>query len=654
VGKATRLLRQAIELVRAKRHQDAVEVYLQAVEADPADGRGWLGLGVCLFRVGNLDVARLALQRAKRQGIAKAEQVLSRVEKAREGRAARLTGAAATIPSGKAATEGAAVTAAAVGAPARRPGEQIDIGRPLRVMLVENIEEHRDAIREAIERTVSQVEVDPLPFGVSSSETMSTRVRHDVAVLDWDSDPYAAAGLIQVLKIKRPGVLIICLTREWDPGMSAKILEAGADYHLAKAPQFATVIPLIIARWAERDQAVIREHEARQAVGAAGDWAQSLNALDEMIMLVGSDLTVRRVNRAATDGLGKSEEGLVGHPYAQPLYGSEQPPESCPILRALQQEVPASGELYSEGQQKTFYAQAWPVLGDDGNTSGVISILHEQGLAAGAREAPSNEAERLASILDPGLDSLDCGLVALDAEGCITWANSLAAKLLLTDKSALRGVNYVELLTECVQECVEGFHDFIESLQGAYERGENVTGYPLRISIEAESETLNYYSTLVEGGTAEVHRIEHFYPAGEAVPGAPAAQNDLVAAVSEMLFSTDAEGRIAWCNPAAATVTGYSEGALRGKALTDLAVPDDRQRLQELLQGAMSDGQEVRNEEVLIMRAGGDSFNAELTLLPERAAEEVELRGVNGILRDVTDRKTLDAVRAVLSGQRTD
>jgi len=224
VGKATRLLRQAIELVRAKRHQDAVEVYLQAVEADPADGRGWLGLGVCLFRVGNLDVARLALQRAKRQGIAKAEQVLSRVEKAREGRAARLTGAAATIPSGKAATEGAAVTAAAVGAPARRPGEQIDIGRPLRVMLVENIEEHRDAIREAIERTVSQVEVDPLPFGVSSSETMSTRVRHDVAVLDWDSDPYAAAGLIQVCQ--NPGG-----RSRLSPGQSAPIRDGYSPYH---------------------------------------------------------------------------------------------------------------------------------------------------------------------------------------------------------------------------------------------------------------------------------------------------------------------------------------------------------------------------------------------------------------------------------------
>ena len=60
-NKATQLLRNASELVREQRYQDAVEIYLQATEADPGDSRAWYGLGVCLYRIGNLDVARIAL-----------------------------------------------------------------------------------------------------------------------------------------------------------------------------------------------------------------------------------------------------------------------------------------------------------------------------------------------------------------------------------------------------------------------------------------------------------------------------------------------------------------------------------------------------------------------------------------------------------------
>ena len=85
MAKATHLLRRAAGLVRQRNYQDAVEAYLQATEADPQDSRAWFGLGVCLYRVGNLEVSRIALERAQRMGYPRAAEALERVtQKAKE------------------------------------------------------------------------------------------------------------------------------------------------------------------------------------------------------------------------------------------------------------------------------------------------------------------------------------------------------------------------------------------------------------------------------------------------------------------------------------------------------------------------------------------------------------------------------------------
>jgi tetratricopeptide (TPR) repeat protein len=83
-----RLLRTAGELVKQHEYGHAVEVYLEATEADPADARAWFGLGICLYKVGNLDVASVALERARKMGYPRADEALARVEAAERRRAA--------------------------------------------------------------------------------------------------------------------------------------------------------------------------------------------------------------------------------------------------------------------------------------------------------------------------------------------------------------------------------------------------------------------------------------------------------------------------------------------------------------------------------------------------------------------------------------
>jgi PAS domain S-box-containing protein len=774
MAKATYLLRKASELVRDRRYQDAVEVYLRATETDPTDSRAWFGLGVCLFRVGNLDVSRIALQRARHMGYPRADEALARVDAAEQRRTAEGSGAKPTVAPAEAEKRAAQRPVAVQGPPPRptmRPADQkIELDRPLRVMLVEDRDKERHLITRCIEGAIRDVEVVSVPYGVSTSETMSGTVHYDAAVLDWDRAPDATAGLIQILKIKRPTLFVICLTEDWDPETAVEILEAGADYHLVKNAHFVSVLPLILAQWADRDYAVT-DHQAKQAEKRSDRWSELLDSLGEMLVLVDTNFTIMHANQAALKGFSKGQEQVIGRQYFEVFYGEDEPPDACPIASVLERQEAASGKVHNPELGLSFSVRAWPVRARGGKLSGVVALLSPEAPAEAAAAQPPMDlldrinagvvtvrpdgalgyvnrafctmmdqtqeelagqsvksivpvqeqetlrecleealqngqsgerltlqradgstvpvearvgrftagsethlavalmavgeleraeqelwakAKELTGILDDAVDKLECGVVVLDNKGCVTWANTLAADLLGKGKPELGGQSYVELLRQALKERADDVEGFVSTVARSHQNGQRLEGYSVRLN--AEGDTLRYSSTPLEGGATSVSRLEHFY-LGEPAPATqpPQAGAELLAQIAgilpDMVFALDAQGAVTWCNPAAASVSGYAHSALVGMPLAKLAAENERGRLQKMLDEALNDGRAVERRELAIVRADGRQRWAEITLLPAPAEAEPARRAVRGILRDVTDRKVTESIRAILAGE---
>ena len=659
MGKAISLLRKGGELIRQREWEKAVDVYLRATETDATDSRCWLGLGVCLLKVGNLGMARIAMQNAQRLGHPKAPKAFSHLEEAERRAGSRPQEAQAAAAPAKAAqptARGEAADSVYVMRPAVRPGgEKIDLGREIPIMLVEPIELHRQAIIEAIEQTIEGAEVSPVPYTVSCADTLSRRVQYYVAVLDWDADPRAASGLIQILKIKRPEMLVICLTESWNPAQSARILRSGADYHLVKSAQFASTLPLIIAQWVRRDKAVFEEHEALYAHRRDSRWPDCLNALGKIMILVDPDYTILQANRAAVKALAKDDGGLVGRQYSAMLYGTEEPPESCPLLKVLQLDRAASGRIHHARTGKTFDVQVWPVLSRGGKTSSAIALLGEKAAEEATGVEKLGGAADLAAVLSEAADRLQCGMVALDGQGRITWLNAPAAELLCGDKDSLLGREYLDMLSNSLQDFSAAPQSFIEAVISAHRSGRSLEDCPLHATPSEEGATLRYWSTPVPGGPPGVRRVEHYYPAAERVsPQAPIhadAQHvvRLVEALGGMLFRTDAEGKVTW-SISASRVAGRDDEKLRGNALSELAAPEDRRKVRDLLRQALASDDGAWKEEIVLTCADGTRRCAELTLMPLGKGQEGD-KGVEGVLRDVTDKRMTEAIRAILAGQ---
>jgi len=782
MAKATYLLRKAAELVKEKRYQDAVEVYLQATETDPSDARAWFALGVCLYKVDNLDVAHIALERARKMGYPRAGEALSRVEAAERRRSAEGKGAKATIGRAEAEKRAAQRPTALRERPPRpavRPEpEKVKLDRYLRVMLIENIESDRRAVLQAIEGTIKDVDVSSVEYGVSTSQTMSSTVHYDAAVLDWDTAPDAATGLIRILKIKRPTLMVICLTEEWDPESAMEILEAGADYHLVKGPHFASAVPLVLAQWSRRDHAVAREQEAKLKEGQVTTWPDALNALGEPLVMVDADLTITQANQAAMKQFKRGEDEFLGRRYSTIFYDQEEPPGTCAVAQALEHGEPASSQFRQEALKKGFRVQAWPVFSHAGKVSSAIALLREDSGAMGAstmlrtrewlyrnltekanagialigadgkleyvnqglctmldqteqellgqrieslvppQEQESlhecleaaveerqsgeritlqradgatfpaetrmasfvtdegtylvltmigvseleraeqelwTEARKFATVLDQGVDKLECGVVVLDAQDRVSWANGAAAELFARDKNAMVGSHYMTLVEQDLRGHLADAQGFVDALAAAHQKGDALEDYAVQLNAGA-AETLSYWSTPVADGAPAVRRVEHFYRAAQraAIPLPPGQEGwtDIVAAVPDMVFTADSEGRITWCNPAGPSLAGYGAGEFQSLPLANLAAAEARQQVQELVQKALGQAGRMQKQEVPMARGDGQRYWGELALVSALRQEATQAPVLHGMLRDITERKVAAAIRDILTGQR--
>jgi len=660
MSKAHVLLRKAGDLARQKKWQEAVEVYLQATETIPTEPRCWFGLGICLLKVGNSGMARVALQRAQRMGHPKAAKALSYVDgkenghvEARENTRPEAEPAANIAPADLQQGDNAGPVEPVLSPP---PEEKIDLGRHLPIMLVEPIESHQRAIRQAIEGTIRNAEVAPVPYTVSCADTMSGRVYYYVAVLDWDADPDAAAGLTQILKIKRPEMLIVCLTHRWDPASSARILKAGADYHLVKSPQFANLLPIVIAQWARRDEAVLKQRHSLLERGGPQDWPQCINAMGEMMIVVDADYTIVQANSAAAEAFDEGEMDLVGRPYPHVLHGADEPPESCPISQVLRDESPSAGVIRHPVSGRALRVRSWPLVSESRKVCGAVSLLAEEISAEGRGGETARQDGELADLLKEGANRLQCGMVVLDNHGRIAWVNDPAADFLCMDKAALAGEDYLSILSRSLHDLMSQPEAFLDILGDAHRNGGNLRGHPLRLATGHKRTALQYWSTPVRGASPHAGRVEHFYLAegGDKAPliatgdGPPLAQ--LLEAIGDVHFSSDVQGRIDWSSPAAHMPNcGLDE--LQGTFLPDLAAPQAREKLQRLLQQALSDGARTWREEFPLRCADGKHRWAELALVCNKDPEGKEPRKVEGILRDVTDRKVSEAIRAIVAGE---
>ena len=153
-----------------------------------------------------------------------------------------------------------------------------------------------------------------------------------------------------------------------------------------------------------------------------------LNAISDIVVFQDSSLSIRWVNEAAAQSVGKTPQELVGCHCYEMWHGRSEPCEGCPILRTIETESSASSIM------RTPDGRWWEVVGETvhdnaGKTVGVIEVARDITERKAAEEALQESEEKLDSMLR----SIGDHISMMDKDLNIIWANETARNIFGND-----------------------------------------------------------------------------------------------------------------------------------------------------------------------------------------------------------------------------
>jgi PAS domain S-box-containing protein len=162
----------------------------------------------------------------------------------------------------------------------------------------------------------------------------------------------------------------------------------GQDYLLAAS--------MDITKLKEGEDA-LREMVA-QVSQSQKEWQDTFDSITDMISIHDEENNVIRANKAFSENMGLSPHELINRKcYDLMHHGASSPITDCPHLRTLQDQVPASEEVYDEITKKTFSVSTFPYFSPDGEIIGSIHIARDI-TEEKEREMRMIMTERLASL----------------------------------------------------------------------------------------------------------------------------------------------------------------------------------------------------------------------------------------------------------------
>jgi len=116
----------------------------------------------------------------------------------------------------------------------------------------------------------------------------------------------------------------------------------------------------------------------------------------------------------------------------------------------------------------------------------------------------------------------------------------------------------------------------------------------------------------------------------------------------DLIALVEPDGRVRYVSPSLSRILGWSPAQVEGRFVTELAHPEERQRLAELLAGAVSEPGQPRFSVLRVPDSKGDWRSLEIVASLARGAEAPAVV-VNA--RDISERLRADAARAELADQ---
>jgi diguanylate cyclase (GGDEF)-like protein/PAS domain S-box-containing protein len=371
-------------------------------------------------------------------------------------------------------------------------------------------------------------------------------------------------------------------------------------------------------------------HKSTHSNGPRGEdyrWLRSVvEHSSENITIVDVDGTLRYASPAFGRMLGYAPEEVVGK---MNVLDHVHPDDLPHVLEETEKALSEGGVVTNEAEYRFRHADgSWRWVESVGTyllDDPYVGVVVQTRDVTERKETEESLRRSQAEIFSI-LESISDAFFALDREWRFSYVNPQAEVLFERDKEGLIGERVPEDPTFYPQYRRAVADDTTARFESYYpplEKWFNVRAYPSQTGLSV------YLQDVTERKRAE-ERIR--------------LQAQLLNEVGESVIALDMEGRILYWNRAAEEMYGWVEEEVMGRHLREMVVPESLQERAEEIGAQVRHGRTWTGEFV-VRRRDGATFPVEATNTPV-FAEEGELIGVIGVLRNISERKQAEKTLA--------
>jgi len=100
-------------------------------------------------------------------------------------------------------------------------------------------------------------------------------------------------------------------------------------------------------------------------------------SIADMVFFTDKDFTIKRINRAVADRIGKPEGEIIGRKCYEVFHGKDKPWEMCPHLKTISSKKPAVEEIEDPYLGGAFVLSNSPIFDSSGNFMGTVHISRD-------------------------------------------------------------------------------------------------------------------------------------------------------------------------------------------------------------------------------------------------------------------------------------
>jgi PAS domain S-box-containing protein len=525
-----------------------------------------------------------------------------------------------------------------------RPRVKAGMIRTLRVLSVE------DSARDLalLTRHLSRAGYEPICERVDTPEAMRTGLetqKWDVILCDYSMPHFDALSALAILKESEVDVPFIIISGTVGEAVAVEAMRAGAHDYLMK-DNLVRLVPTIEREMHEVENRRARrraEEEKAELIAQIESQRQRLNTIIANIPGMvweawGNPVTASQRTDFVSDYvetmLGYSREEWLTTPNIWLSIVHEDDKEQT--ARAVAENLASGGAgtlefrwIAKDGHVVWVETRYLVIRDGEGKPIGLRGVTIDITERKHAEEALRESEERYKGLIDSAFDG-----VVIMKDRIIMSANRASAEMFGYAVEELVGMDVLQLTSEG-----EFVRSKIASNETRYETiGLKKDGSHINIEVSAKV-------CLYEGKPARLTAVRDITDrkrAEEALRESEERYRDLVENARDIIYTHDLEGNYTSTNKAGEEITGYSQQESLQLNLAQTIAPEHLEKARSMLRGKLNCDQETVYDLELIAKDG------------HRIAVEVNTRlvfegdvpvGVQGIARDITERKRAEAMQ---------